>query len=362
MADLPQADPPTQPTAAAADERPWLDVPVVLVVFNRPVVTRRSAEAIIAARPRQVFVIGDGPRSTHPEDADRCRETREMLADLPWPGEVEMRFADRNLGLEANVELGLDHVFDLVDRAIVLEDDCVADPTFFTFCAELLERYAGQQRVWQIAGDNKGVPTAMFDGRSYAFSTWASVWGWATWADRWRRHRAVFPRDHAGAEDRVGMSPRTADAIRPVPILPDPDALVTEAARRHFTQVAGELNGDLRGWDHHWWVTIMSERGLSVTPSLNLIENDGFGPDATHTHTAREPMPAASMPDPLVHPAAVELNEQVEAELELVLLQIDGRLSRALKRIIKPLWMRVIIGRIVRFPPVWAVVRRFVAR
>ncbi|UUW90048.1 glycosyltransferase [Pimelobacter simplex] len=339
-----------------------LRTPVVIVAFNRPAVVRRTVEAVLATAPEDVFLVVDGPRATHPEDAARCAEVRELLTSAPWPGRVHTRFAERNIGLEANVELGLDWVFAQVDRAIVLEDDCIPHPTFFDFCVELLDRYAAEPRVWQVAGDNKGIPRGMFGSDSYAFTTWASVWGWATWADRWHAHRAVFPRDHAGAEERVGATPRTADAVRPVEVLPHPDALVTEAALRHFTQVAGDRDGDSRGWDHHWWVTIMSRRGLSITPSLNLVENDGFGPDATHTHTARDPMPAQEMPFPLVHPAEVALNEKAEAELELVLLQIDGRLSRAVKRIIKPLWMRVLIGRVVRFRPVWAVVRRLVAR
>lgn len=339
-----------------------LRTPVVLIVFNRAAVTRRTVEAVRRANPSRVFLVADGPRATHPEDVARCAEVRDLLTSAGWEGEVHTRFAEHNLGLEANIELGLDWVFGQVDRAIVLEDDCIPDPTFFAYCEELLDRYADEPRVWQIAGDNKGVPREMFGERSYAFSTWASVWGWATWADRWHAHRRVFDRDHATAEEWVDHTPRTAPAHRVVPAVPHPDALVTEAARRHFTQVAQETNGDLRGWDHHWWVTIMSERGLSATPAVNVVENDGYGEDATHTRAARDPVPAEPMPLPLVHPDAVELDRAVEAELELILLRIDGRLSRLAKRIIQPLWLRAIVGRIVTYPPVWRIVRRLVAR
>ena len=76
----------------------------------------------------------------------------------------------------------------------------------------LKERYRDEPRVWQISGDPHGVPERMFRA-SYDFSTWASVWGWATWADRWHAHRAEFNRDHAGAEERVDQVPRTADAL-----------------------------------------------------------------------------------------------------------------------------------------------------
>ncbi|HJQ05504.1 MAG TPA: hypothetical protein VJ872_08680 [Nocardioides sp.] len=335
--------------------------PVVLIVFRRPEVTRRNLEVLRTIRPEHLLVIADGPRPDRPEEAALCQEVRDLVASaVDWPCKVETKYAERNLGLEANVELGLDWVFERVDRAIVLEDDCIPDPTFFRFCTELLERYRDEPRVWQISGDPHGVPERMFRA-SYDFSTWASVWGWATWADRWHLHRAEFDRDHAGAEERYAHVPRTAPALRRTPVVPHPDALTTEAALRHFTDVAGDLDGDSRGWDHHWWVTIMSRQGLSIMPRVNLVENDGYGEGATHTRAAKEPVPAVPMTFPMTHPP-VDLNREVEGELELILLRTDGRLSRLARKLIKPLWLRSLVRRIVSFPPVWAVVRRFVGR
>lgn len=340
---------------------PLFETPIVLFVFNRPEVTRRNLEVLRALRPATLLVVADGPRASRPAEAALCEEVRAMVLAEEWPGTVETRFAERNLGLEANIELGLDWAFAQVDRAIVLEDDCIPHPSFFRYCSELLEKYADEQQVWQIGGDTKGVPEAMFGGTSYAFSTWSSVWGWATWADRWHRHRASFPRDHAGAEAREGQIPRTADAWRVAPVVPAEGSLVTEAAMKHFTQVAGEPDGDARGWDHHWWVTIMSQGGLSTMPARNLVENDGYGEDATHTTAAKDPYPAEGLTFPLVHPP-LELNRDVEGELELVLLRTDGRLSRFMRKLIRPLWMRAIVRRIVTTPIVWRLVRKVVAK
>ncbi len=49
---------------------------------------------------------------------------------------------------------GLQWVFDQVDEAIILEDDCIPDASFFPFCAELLERYRDDERVMAVSGDN----------------------------------------------------------------------------------------------------------------------------------------------------------------------------------------------------------------
>ncbi|WP_146207260.1 glycosyltransferase family 2 protein [Nocardioides silvaticus] len=309
-----------------------LSTPVVLIAFNRPHLARRTLAAIREAAPERVFLIADGPRADRPDDAALCAETRAVFDEIDWPCQVERRFSEVNLGVEGNVELGLDWVFAQVPEALVFEDDCTPDPTFFPYAEELLERYRDDDRVWQIAGNRHGVPPRLYKGNSYAFSTWASVWGWATWADRWQRHRAVFTRDH------VRRSPTDAgDApVRTVPAVPAPGTLVTRAGQRHFTEAAASDDVVTHGWDKHWWVTIMSEGGLCIAPAGNLVVNGGFGADATHGYSpGREDDPAEPMQFPLRHPAEVALDVDVERELELHLNRVGGPAARIARRLIK---------------------------
>ena len=135
-----------------------MKTPVAMIVFNRPELTRRSLAAIRQARPEQLFVIGDGPRDGNDNDARRCAEVRDVIGEVDWPCEVRTRFAETNRGLDPNIETGIDWVFSQVDRAIFLEDDCIADPTFFVYCEELLERYRDNPSVWMVAGDTHEVP------------------------------------------------------------------------------------------------------------------------------------------------------------------------------------------------------------
>ena len=94
-----------------------MKTPVVMFVFNRPDLTRRSLAAIGRARPEQLFVVADGPRLGNPDDARLCREVRELFSDLDWPCKVQRRFAETNRGLDPNIEAGIDWVFSQVDRA-----------------------------------------------------------------------------------------------------------------------------------------------------------------------------------------------------------------------------------------------------
>ena len=308
-----------------------ITTPVVLIAFNRPQLARRTLAAIRAAAPRRLFLVADGPRPERPEDRELCAATRAVLAEIDWPCEVERRFAEVNVGLEANVELGLDWVFGQVSEALVFEDDCVPDASFFAYACELLERYRDDPRVWHVAGNRHGVPRRLFHGDSYAFSTWASVWGWATWADRWQRHRALFPRDHVhrSAADR-GDAP-----VRTSPAEARPGTLVTRAGQRHFGEAARSSDVVTHGWDKHWWLTIMTEGGLSVTPSANMVVNAGFGPDATHGVVERSDDPVEPMAFPLTHPGEVALDVAVERELELHLNRVGGPLARGARKLIR---------------------------
>jgi hypothetical protein len=304
-------------------------VPVVLVVFNRPDLTRRTLSAIRAAAPARLFVVADGPRPHRPEDAELTARARAEATRVDWPCEVHQKFSDRNLGCDVNVELGLDWAFSQVDRAIVLEDDCIPHPTFFTYAEQLLHRYRHDDRVWQVAGNSHGVPKSLFQGNSYAFASWASVWGWATWADRWHAHRAVFPRDH-------GKGLGTEPPVRVGPAEPRAGALVTRAAHRHFVEAATSEDVVTHGWDKHWWITMLATGGLAATPAVNMVGNAGFGADATHSHSpGRREEQVEGMPLPLRHPPTVELDVEVERELELLLNRVGGRAARAARTVVR---------------------------
>ena len=335
-----------------------MKTPVVMFVFNRPELTRRSLAAVGHARPEKLFVIADGPRLGNPDDERLCAETRALFASVDWACEVMPRFAETNRGLDPNIEAGVDWVFSQVDEAIFLEDDCIADPTFFVYCEELLERYRDNKSIWMIAGDTHEVPEALFHDYSYDFATWASIWGWASWADRWHAHRALFDREHA-APDEPG---RLVPPRRAVPAPPHPEALVSEGGRRHFTKVATDVDPSSYFWDHHWWVTIINQNGLAAVPRHNLVENDGYGEGATNVRAKKQSNPARALNLPIRHPSVVQRNRAVEEELELVMVRTDSLMPRIARALIRPLWMRAIVRRIITQPAIWRLVRKVLGR
>ena len=80
---------------------------------------------------------------------------------------------------------GISWVFDRVETAIILEDDCIPHPSFFRFCDELLEKYRHDTRVMHISGNNYWSKQHPRD-ENYTFSRYPMSWGWATWRRAWQ--------------------------------------------------------------------------------------------------------------------------------------------------------------------------------
>lgn len=265
-------------------------VAVAYIIFNRPRHTRETFAAIRAQKPAKLFIIADGPRTGHPSDVERCREVREIVEKIDWACEVHRNYADTNLGLKQRVSSGLDWVFAQVDRAIILEDDCLPHPDFFDFCASMLERYENDERVWVVTGNN------FQDGyrrgeAAYYFSKYPHCWGWASWRRSWSHYQGDLP---FWPEWRSSRSWR---GVAPNRVERNYWANIFEKVRRN----------EFDSWAYPWIGCVWYHGGLTVTPNTNLVTNIGFGPEGTHTVSSENREGIAAMPlGPLTHPDLIE--------------------------------------------------------
>lgn len=295
--------------------------PVAMLVFNRPDLTVRVLEAVRSARPSRLLVVADGPRPDRAGEAEACAKVRAIVDQVDWPCEVEREFSAPNLGCKRRVSSGLDWVFDRADEAIILEDDCIPGPSFFSFCDEILECYRDDDRVMGVTGCN-----LQFGRRrgaaSYYFSRYMHVWGWASWRRAWR---------HYDIQMAEWPSLREARWLREVF-----GGWVAAEAWRHLFDLAHA--GRVDTWDYQWFFAILRRGGLVVTPNVNLVSNVGTGRGATHTvrDGPQFSQPVESLDPPLVHPR--EVRRHVEAD-EFVQRSFTpswrGRLSLALRQLLR---------------------------
>jgi hypothetical protein len=290
---------------------------VALFAFARPDTTERVLAAIREARPRQLLVVADAPPADSPELAARCAEVRRLVHAIDWDCELRTHYADRHMGLNRRVETGLGWVFDTVEEAIVLEDDCRPHPSFFRFCAEALARHRDDPRVTTISGDNFDFGAGPA-GPSYRYSRYPLIWGWATWRRAWRAH-----------DPRMSRWPELREAGWLGRLFDDPHAV---AYWGHHFDLTHRGEGS---WDYAWTFTSWLDGVLAVTPAVNLVSNIGFGSDATHTRdddlSPFANLDAGEMRFPLRHPTAVAPDREADRLLEDVLF--SGNVHRMFERL-----------------------------
>ncbi len=303
------------------------ETPVALFVFNRPHTTRRVFEAIAKVRPARLLLVADGPRPEKAGEVEACRQVREIVRRVDWPCEVFTNFADRNLGCQERVVSGLDWVFSVVEEAIILEDDCLPDLSFFPFCQELLVKYRGDTRVAYISGANL-VEKYLKTSASYFFSQFGGIWGWATWRSEWQRYDQYLKDWPQLRSEKVLEE-----------IFDRPQAVA------YWTQIFDAMH-ERRGpntWDFQWQYTCLKNNSLTAVSTVNLIANIGFGQDATHTimENTRLMLSAKPIKFPLRHPPSfiplrsmdrllhnlrtVSLAQRVTAKIRRISNRIIGR-------------------------------------
>ena len=274
--------------------------PVALIIFNRPDYTARVLDEIAKVKPEKLFVIADGPRDKNNQDEEKCAAARRAIERVDWGCEVIKNYSDINLGCGKRPASGISWVFDHVESAIILEDDCVPNPCFFRFCDELLERYFDDERIMQICGNNFQFGQRR-TGFSYYFSRYSICWGWATWRRAWKHH-----------DMKLRLWPELKESNWLSDIIGN--QIAVDYWKDKFEK-AYKRKGEIDFWDYQWSFACWSQNGLSIMPNETLVSNIGCGPNGTHTKNPNiktANLPRKEISFPLQHPPCVTINFEAD--------------------------------------------------
>jgi len=285
-----------------------MKTPVLLLMFNRPDLTAKVFNRIAEAKPEKLFLVCDGPREGNEEDQVLCAEVKKIVENITWNCEAYRNYSEENLGCGIRVASGISWVFDQVDRAIILEDDCLPDPSFFAYCDELLERYKDDSRVMTVCGRNLQAEYKRTE-YSYYYSRYPGTWGWATWRRAWNYY-----------DYHVRLWKKLRDTSFPLAITGNEN--ISKYMRHHFESAyRSDPPADYRAWDYtytwdyQWVFNCWVQNGLSIIPANNLISNIGFGENATHTTNENHEhasLPTSKMEFPLHHPPHKLVNSEAD--------------------------------------------------
>ena len=246
-----------------------LHTPILLITFNRPEHTKRVLEAILAARPQELYVFQDGAREENENDVKKCAEVRQVVEALTKNNSVCLHtfYSDKNLGCGPGPATAISWFFDEVEQGMIFEDDCLPSPTIFAFYEELLERYKDDDRISIITGTN-----ALSRWRSkrydYIFSDRGMTMGcWASWRRAWE----MFD-----FEIKSWGKQENKDKFR---------AHIGEAEYSFWATLLDQYyaNPPKDVWDYQWAYARKLYGTITITSSVNQMSNIGFGDESTHT-------------------------------------------------------------------------------
>lgn len=273
-----------------------LDVPVKINIWVREECQRKQFEVIKTVKPSILFLQSDGGRNK--EEWDIIMSNRKMIEDgIDWNCKIYKIYSDSNLGMYAMSRKCHKKIWSTVDRCILLEDDQIPSPSYFKFCAELLERYQYDERIECICGMNH---LENYDCSSdYFFSRQGSIWGIATWkrvTDNW------FDFDY-GSDEYIMKLLKQRTAKNPI-------------SWKRIKAYANDLyyEGHPPGSEFHIEFDMYAHHRLQIIPKVNMISNIGATSDSEHSDSIHLlprgirkvfNMPSYDMHFPLKHPKYV---------------------------------------------------------
>lgn len=313
-----------------------LNTPVLFLIFCRPETTRRVFAAIREAKPRRLYIAADGARKHRPGEAERCETARKIATAVDWDCEVHTLFRNENMGLGKGLSSAITWFFEHESEGIILEDDCLPSPSFFTFCEAMLERYRNDTRVMEIGGNNFEKPGVRENEYSYYFSDLAYIWGWATWRRAWNLND--FLMKHYPEVKQKGYL----------------NGHFSSLYERHYYQYVFErmYKNDEKicrqnVWSYQWQFACKIHSGLVIVPNSNLVVNLGIGVEATNTTNPKgvgNNLKLEVMEFPLRHPEFVMMDKQrVKRDFRDNNTSVSSRIRSNIKRVVpKPVLEKIL--------------------
>ncbi len=236
-------------------------VPIAVFIYKRFDTTSVLFSELTKIKPCKLYVFANGPVDEY--EVEACEKTRNIFDEIIWECEVVKQYRDVNIGLGNQIISGLNFLFEHEERAIILEDDCIPSTGFVPYCELLLDKYDSDEQVMHINGTNIAPNISENHPYSYFFTRFSvPSWGWATWRRAWQKFN---PKCDTWQHHKM--------------------LLFMNIQQKHFrtwTDIIGNLAQTNNFWDIAWNIDIWYNRGLVISPKMNLVNNVGLNEEGTY--------------------------------------------------------------------------------
>ncbi|MEQ8563052.1 MAG: glycosyltransferase [Cytophagales bacterium] len=300
--------------------------PLVLFAYNRPENTQKTLEALErndSATDSNLFIFADGVKDPSNAEEKSLVDEVNRVVNGRWKFKsVEVLSRDYNYGLASNIISGVSEVIERFERVIVLEDDLVTSKHFINFMNKCLMKYEMDAKIMSIGGWAPLLPKYSRYKKDVYLTTRGCSWGWGTWYKSWIKADWELSDFESFSLDNKAQ----------------------EKLNRGGTDLTRLLRaayyGDIDSWAIKWDYSHYKNNSYCLRPCYSLIENIGFGANATHTKADKPRMSSHFTNDWLpALPGSVKPNKIL---MQRFATAMDGRyreeagpIKRSLGRIIK---------------------------
>ncbi len=249
-----------------------IDVPVLIIFFNRPSTLQKVFDAVKEAAPSTLLLWQDGPREGNDNDVKGIEECRNIVENIDWDCKVYKNYHEKNFGCDPSTFYSHKWAFSLVEKCIILEDDLVPSQSFFPYCKELLDKYEFDERINHICGLN-----LLDDFEKCPYDYMFSINGTGVWGS-WQRVAKGWDETYSFLHDEYAMK-----------------NLRRRVGKRFFDTVYKVgLNRESIG--KSYWETILGfdcllNNRLAIVPKKNMVSNIGTTEGSTHSNTKLHLLP-----------------------------------------------------------------------
>lgn len=267
----------------------------------------------------ELFIFSDGAR-----DASNIAEVNAVRAILgePWAFQsVSIVERDRNWGLAANVIDGVTSIVNRYGKVIVLEDDLEISNVGLRYFNDALANFEQEDKVMSVSGYMYPVRDADKLPKTFFFRV-VNSWGWATWERAWSH----FDTD---------IAQLTADFSKD-----DIKRFSVGHSENFWKQVKAFKAGTINSWAIRWYLSVFNQGGLTLYPSVSMIQN--IGTDGSGTHSDSDEAYRVTLATEIVtdFPTEIEEDQQAYDAIRHFYRHRKGGLIKRLIRYARKKWKR----------------------
>lgn len=236
-------------------------VPVLFITFARPEYARKSFNAIKNAKPKKLYFYSNKARVEKKDEVLRNEQIRSFVNEIDWECELFTFFREEYVDVYESLWSAIDWIFEHEERAIILEEDCVASKAFFNYSEDMLNKYESESRIWVISGNNFFDEYKAKDS-DIIFSRHPYKYGWASWRNRWLK----IERKNVPWSDIVANNLHC--------LYYSISGYKLKLIKKQQKKIIDFLASN-SAWDYYFDFTMLVNDGYGIVPSQNLVSNIG---------------------------------------------------------------------------------------